>query len=382
MSKAQVLTSLQMLLNRVRTRAAEPRVRDGAAVAETSSAVSAPEAAPVAVATPVAVAAQEIATAPAPQVAASAPAEEAEVSIGMSTWTPPPGGDNGFDVEVDVDIDMAESVPPPGAVERVTATPAASLVAAPAEPPARTESESEERLVAAQPVSPEATQEAFPASDAERTPSAPLLDVAPAAAQSPGLEPAAPSGVALASAGVSAVAPAGTAPLEALPHDSWTPPSAASPQPAPQTVPELEPDRASGSPVGADDTSTALEPAPASSRRPVEPEEEQLADMAFGPSAPQPPRHTPPPESGRLPAAPPDEFDDVDVTGVRDATALANTDLAEPVAARVELRADPIVPEATRPTLTSVGDVADVVGPAPKFLPKTFAELLEATLSL
>jgi hypothetical protein len=377
-SNAQMLANLQRLLSRVRARAAEPRVRGDVADRTPSAALDgmATPSAAFAPRTPViaasvtapAVSAPVMPEPAAPAIAARAPVEDADVSEGMSTWTPPPGGLDGIDVDVDVEIEVSESLPPE-ADESLAASP----VAAPEEAPARTESESEERLRAAQPVSPEPVQE-YAAADAERTPSTPPNVVH---APSPGLapEPAAASGVALAHAG----APAEPAPIDALPNDSWTPPAEASPppvQPAPQTVPELEMDRGSGSPAALDDAST-LEAAPASSRRPVEPEE-QLADMAFGPGAPQPPRHTPPPESGRLPAAPPDEFDDVDVTGVRDATALAKGDAAEPVLPLAE----PIVAEVSRPVLSATGDVADVVGPSPRFVPKTFTELLEATLSL
>jgi hypothetical protein len=378
MSKAQVLANLQMLLNRVRARAADPRGPGAAPQAPAPAArIQEPAAPPPAFASeppafasePPAFASEPPAfasepAAPPPAIAAGPAAEDADVSVGMSTWTPPAGSADGeIDVDVDVEIEVGDSLPPE-AEESLAASP----VAAPEEAPARTESESEERLVAAQPVSPEPAQESYAASDAERTPSTPP-DVVQAAAPIVAAEPA-DSVVALAHG-----APSEPAAVDALPHDSWTPPADASPQPAPQTVPELEMDRGSGSAAAADDTSTTLEAAPASSRRPVEPEE-QLADMAFGPGAPQPPRHTPPPESGRLPAAPPDEFDDADVTGVRDATALANGD--EPAGRRAE----PIVPEATHPVLAATSDVADVVGPPPRFVPKTFAELLEATLSL
>ncbi|MGD0529380.1 MAG: hypothetical protein ABSE49_29850, partial [Polyangiaceae bacterium] len=112
-----------------------------------------------------------------------------------------------------------------------------------------------------------------------------------------------------------------------------------------------------------------VEEAPRSSRRPVAPEpEERLADMAFGAEEPAPPRHTPPPESGRLPAVPAVEFDG-DVTGVREAT---------PIVARPR----ELVPEATRPALAASDAVADVVGDAQRFAPATFAELLDASLAL
>lgn len=112
-----------------------------------------------------------------------------------------------------------------------------------------------------------------------------------------------------------------------------------------------------------------VEEAPLSSRRPVGPEpEERLADMAFGAEEPAPPRHTPPPESGRLPAMPAVEFDG-DVTGVREATPIVSRPLE-------------LVPEATRPALTPSDAVADVVGEAQRFAPATFAELLDASLAL
>ena len=113
-----------------------------------------------------------------------------------------------------------------------------------------------------------------------------------------------------------------------------------------------------------------VEEAPLSSRRPVAPEpEERLADMAFGAEEPSPPRHTPPPESGRLPAAPAIEFDG-DVTGVREATPIAPA------------RPRDLVPEATRAALTPSGAVADLVDEAQRFAPDTFAALLDASLAL
>jgi hypothetical protein len=112
-----------------------------------------------------------------------------------------------------------------------------------------------------------------------------------------------------------------------------------------------------------------VEEAPLSSRRPVAPEpEERLADMAFGAEEPSPPRHTPPPESGRLPAAPAVEFD-ADVTGVREATPIVP-------------RPRELVPEATRADLAPSDAVADMIGEAQRFAPATFAELLDASLAL
>jgi hypothetical protein len=112
-----------------------------------------------------------------------------------------------------------------------------------------------------------------------------------------------------------------------------------------------------------------VEEAPLSSRRPVAPKpEERLADMAFGAEEPRPPRHTPPPESGRLPAAPTVEFD-ADVTGVREATPIVP-------------RSRELVPEATHVELAPSDAVADLVGEAQRFAPGTFAALLDASLAL
>jgi ribonuclease E len=118
--------------------------------------------------------------------------------------------------------------------------------------------------------------------------------------------------------------------------------------------------------------------APASSRRPVAPgPDEPIADIAFGTDELQPPRHTPPPESGRLPASPVEEFDS-DVTGVR---AAPQSDGASRKAA-LESPSAALLPEVTRAVLPSSADVTDVVGEAQAFAPSTFAAWLDATLSL
>jgi hypothetical protein len=111
-----------------------------------------------------------------------------------------------------------------------------------------------------------------------------------------------------------------------------------------------------------------VEEAPISSRRPVAPEpEERLAEMAFGAAEPQPPRHTPPPESGRLPAAPEVEFEG-DVTGVRSASKPpASVD---------------IVPEATVANIAASDAVADIVGQPKPALPLTFVAALDASIAL
>jgi hypothetical protein len=114
-----------------------------------------------------------------------------------------------------------------------------------------------------------------------------------------------------------------------------------------------------------------VEEAPASSRRPVAPQpEERLAEMAFGAEEPRPARHTPPPESGRLPAAPVEEFDG-DVTGVREATTSSDS-----------RRPRELVPQAMHANLASSEAVVDVIGEAQQFAPTTFVALLDASLAL
>jgi len=110
----------------------------------------------------------------------------------------------------------------------------------------------------------------------------------------------------------------------------------------------------------------AAEHAPASSRRPVMPEpEDHLEQMAFGSEEEPPPIHTPPPESGRMPAAPADEFDsDVD-------------DLRE--RAHHE---EPMVVHATRAVLDSDAPVATMTGDPGRSTPSTFSALLAETLAL
>ena len=120
---------------------------------------------------------------------------------------------------------------------------------------------------------------------------------------------------------------------------------------------------------------------PISSRRPVAPPpEERLAELAFGAGEPQPPRHTPPPKSGRLPAPPSVDFDG-DVTRVRDAVALAAEDDAAQPPSHVS-RAAVLTARPARPNLGSSPRVADIVGQAQAFAPATFLELLDASLSL
>jgi hypothetical protein len=174
-----------------------------------------------------------------------------------------------------------------------------------------------------------------------------------------------------------------------------------------------------------------VEEAPASSRRTLAAEaeepEEQIAEIAFGAEEPSPPRHTPPPESGRLPAVAPVSDFDGDVTGVRDAPApphrFEQAEIAEEtpadaattmpvesaevpaattarIAGQIELRAPvpPPIDEAPRPPATdttrelvpesipgelAMGDrVAEVIGEAQRFAPPNFVALLDASLAL
>ncbi len=121
-----------------------------------------------------------------------------------------------------------------------------------------------------------------------------------------------------------------------------------------------------------------VEEAPVSSRRPVAPPpEERLDEMAFGNVEPQPPRHTPPPESGRLPAAPEVEFDG-DITGVRNATRSAHPPAPAPAPAPVVA----MIPEATIPELSASDVVADVVSPGRAPEATTFVGVLDQSIAL
>jgi len=123
-----------------------------------------------------------------------------------------------------------------------------------------------------------------------------------------------------------------------------------------------------------------IEEAPASSRRPVGPQpEERLAEMAFGAEEPSPPRHTPPPESGRLPAAPSEPEFDVDITGVREAAKPATI---PPEPQPEPQRAAETAPVAVRGDIAASSAVADVVGHAERATPSRFVELLDASLAL
>lgn len=268
MSKSQTIARLEALLVRVRSRAAAPRT------------------APALVATMAPVAAVAPPTVPPP----------AEVDEETTPLALPARAEAPTEAEVVVDVDVQEVTS-----ETVIGVPAEEVVVAEA-------FESRERLVAAEPVTPEPVA------------LEPLADVAVIG------------------------------------------------EPADESPPEL---------LAA--VEEEVEEAPLSSRRPVAPQpEERLADMAFGAEEPSPPRHTPPPESGRLPAAPTLEFDG-DVTGVRDATPIA---VAVPIAVVEPARPREFAPESTRGAVQPSDAVADIVGDAQRFAPKTFGALLDASLAL
>jgi hypothetical protein len=123
------------------------------------------------------------------------------------------------------------------------------------------------------------------------------------------------------------------------------------------------------------DEESGGERAPASSRRPVIPPsepEERLEELAFGQET-RPPLHTPPPESGRLPAAPAVDYGG-EVTSVRAAPSESG-EPQSPAAAWAAQTAHASFVEAP-------GPVADVVGHVRTFSADTFLELLDASLAL
>jgi len=144
------------------------------------------------------------------------------------------------------------------------------------------------------------------------------------------------------------------------------------------------------------------EAAPSSSRRPLGPPAgEVLEAKAFG-GEPEPAIHTPPPESGKLPAAPEippaveaADYDNQDITGVHhtpatrepapavDVLAQSGEHAAKPVAhAEPPREPSKLMPEITHAAPKASAPVHDVIGEANAFKPATFAELLEASLKL
>ena len=145
------------------------------------------------------------------------------------------------------------------------------------------------------------------------------------------------------------------------------------------------------------------EAAPLSSRRPLGPPPAEVLDQkAFGKEeTPEPAIHTPPPESGKLPAAPElspivelADYDNQDITGVhhtpageRRSTASTDDALAqsgEHAASQPQVEAAKLAPEVIKPAVVAAAGiaVADVIGTANAFKPATFGELLDATLKL
>jgi hypothetical protein len=129
------------------------------------------------------------------------------------------------------------------------------------------------------------------------------------------------------------------------------------------------------------DQPAAEERPPISSRRVVSSEisqpVERLAHMAFDSEEPPAPRHTPPPESGRLPAAASGtELElEPDDTGVRGATPMLPLRAFQPA-----LRE--LTPDAVPAEVAPSDAVADVIGEAQRFAPATFVALLDASLAL
>jgi hypothetical protein len=141
--------------------------------------------------------------------------------------------------------------------------------------------------------------------------------------------------------------------------------------------------------AGADDLDDDLAGPPSSSRRIIAAEpEQQLSEMTFGASDLPPPRHTPPPESGRLPAAPDADLEpeilldasEVDITSVRPAgptTPVPGAGLPGPNEAPT-----PLAPHVTRGAIPAGPAVPSLLGKAQEFAPETFLELLDASLDL
>jgi hypothetical protein len=325
LSKVVTISKLEALLSRIRTRAAEPRSR----------AVAAPAAPPVPA--PVAVVAAPVASAP---VVAPAP--------------PPPA-----------------FVPPPAAVAPPAFVPP-PVRAVPAPPP---------------PPSPE------PPETIEETtlPPPPLVEVSSEAdfdvdvdVSMPTPEPATASEAPEVLAAEAEV-PDLDAPGLRDSRERLSAAPAVAPEPAAvdagPTAPRVEV-LSDEEGVAAEDEEEELEEAPASSRRPVAPPEERLAELAFGTEEPQPARHTPPPKSGRLPAPPAGDFDP-DVTGVRAAAPGLSLDEEAPVSAQTTAPSV-LSAQSVRADLASGANVRvpDVIGEAQAFAPATFLALLDASLSL
>jgi hypothetical protein len=325
LSKVVTISKLEALLSRIRTRAAEPRSR----------AVAAPAAPPVPA--PVAVVAAPVASAPvvapAPPPVAAAPPPAA---VAPPAFVPPP-------------VRAVPAPPPPPSPEPPEAVEETTLP-----PPPLVEVSSEADFDVDVDVS-------MPTPEPARASEAPEVLAAEAEVSdldAPGLRD---SRERLSAA--PAVAPE---------------PAAVDAGPTVERVEVLSDEEG----VAAEDEEEELEEAPASSRRPVAPPEERLAELAFGTEEPQPPRHTPPPKSGRLPAPPAGDFDP-DVTGVRAAAPGLSLDEEAPASAPTTAPSV-LSAQSVRADLGSGANarVPDVIGEAQAFAPATFLALLDASLSL
>jgi hypothetical protein len=139
-------------------------------------------------------------------------------------------------------------------------------------------------------------------------------------------------------------------------------------RPAPHPAePSADAERAMRSAPGAfEDEVADPEPAPASSRRPVTLEpEDRLEQIAFGADEARPPLHTPPPESGRVPAAHAGDYDS-------DSPPMGGDGHPN----------EPLLAQATRAVLPSFATVAELTGDPSRSMPVTFSAILDDTLAL
>jgi nicotinate-nucleotide--dimethylbenzimidazole phosphoribosyltransferase len=324
-SQREKIARLEALLVRVLSRAGGPRAIRKPLEAVNAAMAAAPAPAPLPTEPPPFDDVDAV-TIPPPPAIPVAPAPRPPVP------PPPPAPPRAaLRVEPDVAVEVE--------VERAPEAVGEAVLAVSTEEPVVESFESRERLVAAEPV-------AFELVGAEP------IGAEPVAAEPIGAEPvAAEPVVAGGTAAVPVVAAVASEAVAAEPIAEVPPPEAVDESPVEVVAAVVE----------------ELDEPPVSSRRPVAPQpEEALAAMAFGDEESRPSRHTPPPESGPLPAEP--EFD-ADVTGVREATPFV-------------ARSHELVPEATRAELAAHDAVADVVGEAQRFAPPTFAALLDASLAL
>jgi hypothetical protein len=148
--------------------------------------------------------------------------------------------------------------------------------------------------------------------------------------------------------------------------------------------------------MAADIDEMPVEAAPSSSPRPLGPPPgEVLEEQAFGADAPAPALHTPPPESGRLPAVPEltpvveaADYENQDITGVHHTPGAerrrraSETPSSPPRDLMQSGEHSALSPEVTRAATSASAAVAHVIDRANAFKPATFAELLDATLAL